>query len=107
VVTVHLVSNAAHVNGDSFAHSTYMGFTATAANDEVNRWLAIPNSNFDFHLVIPDNPNQVVERPEIMAAAALALCSQAPQRCTGRIAHSQTLLAELGIPVPVAASDRR
>jgi len=55
------------------------------------------------HLVRPDDPNQVVEPPAVMAEAALALCSRPPQSCTGRVAYSQALLAELGIPAPGAA----
>ena len=30
------------------------------------------------HLVRPDDPNQVVEQPEVIAEAALALCSRPP-----------------------------
>jgi len=47
------------------------------------------------HLVRPDDPSQVVEPPEVMAEAALALCSRAPRTLTGRVAYSQQLLAEL------------
>jgi NAD(P)-dependent dehydrogenase (short-subunit alcohol dehydrogenase family) len=36
-----------------------------------------------------------LEPPEMMAEAALALCSSDPRRLTGRIAYSQPLLAEL------------
>ena len=36
-----------------------------------------------------------LETPELMAEAALALCSQPPKQLTGRIAYSQPLLAEL------------
>jgi hypothetical protein len=35
-----------------------------------------------------------------MAEAALALCSRDPHELTGRVAYSQDLLAELGIPLP-------
>ncbi len=47
------------------------------------------------HLVRPDDPTQEVEPPEIMAEAALALCSRPPRDLTGRVAYSQALLAEL------------
>jgi citronellol/citronellal dehydrogenase len=47
------------------------------------------------HLVRPDDPNQVVEQPGVMAEAALALCSRPPRSLTGRVAYSQALLAEL------------
>ena len=36
-----------------------------------------------------------LEGPELMAEAALALCSQPPKQLTGRVAYSQPLLAEL------------
>jgi NAD(P)-dependent dehydrogenase (short-subunit alcohol dehydrogenase family) len=52
------------------------------------------------HLVRPDDPNQVVEQPEVMAAAALALCSRQPRSLTGRVAYSQDLLAELAAAAP-------
>lgn len=76
------------------------------------------------HLVRPDDPDQEVEPVEVMAAAALALCAAGsatagtastatagtatagtataggPSGMTGRIAYSQDLLAELGIPTP-------
>jgi NAD(P)-dependent dehydrogenase (short-subunit alcohol dehydrogenase family) len=41
----------------------------------------------------------VLEGPEWMAEAALALCSGPPE-LTGRIAYSQPLLAELGLRPP-------
>jgi citronellol/citronellal dehydrogenase len=42
------------------------------------------------------------EPTSVMAEAALMLCHRDPQSLTGRIAYSQELLAELGIPVPQA-----
>jgi NAD(P)-dependent dehydrogenase (short-subunit alcohol dehydrogenase family) len=68
-----------------------------------NRVVPTPGTVFH-HLVRPDDPNQVVEPPEVMAEAALALCSVAPQSRTGRIAYSQDLLNELGLSVHVAES---
>jgi NAD(P)-dependent dehydrogenase (short-subunit alcohol dehydrogenase family) len=53
------------------------------------------------HLTTPDDPR--AERPEVMAAAALELCSGPVTRpdgsigLTGRVAYSQDLLAELGV----------
>lgn len=47
------------------------------------------------HLVRPDDPTQVVEQPDVMAEAALALCSRPPRELTGRVVYSQALLAEL------------
>jgi hypothetical protein len=36
----------------------------------------------------------------VMAEAALLLCHREPRTLTGRIAYSQELLAEFGVPVP-------
>ena len=47
-----------------------------------------------------DDPNS--EPTTVMAEAALMLCHREPQGLTGRIAYSQELLAELGVPVPQA-----
>jgi NAD(P)-dependent dehydrogenase (short-subunit alcohol dehydrogenase family) len=63
-----------------------------------NRVVPTPGTVFH-HLVRPEDPNQVVEPSEVMAEAALALCSVAPRSRTGRIAYSQDLLNELGISV--------
>jgi len=52
------------------------------------------------HLVRPDDPNQVDEQPEVMAEAALALCSRPPRSLTGRVVYSQDLLAELAAAAP-------
>jgi len=41
-----------------------------------------------------------LEDVSVMAEAALALCTCDPQVLTGRVAYSQPLLAELGIPTP-------
>ena len=57
----------------------------------------VPTPGTIFHgLVRPDDPNQVSEPPEVMAEAALVLCSGDPARLTGRITYSQSLLDELG-----------
>src|SRR6202042_938002 len=50
------------------------------------------------HLTTEDDPN--AEPPAVMAEAALLLCHREPQTLTGRIAYSQELLEEFGIPVP-------
>ena len=39
----------------------------------------------------------VIESEEVIAQAALELCSGQPKRLTGRVAYSQALLAEMGI----------
>lgn len=50
-VSAKLIADTVYVNGDIFALRNYMGFTATAATDEANRWLSIPHSNPDFSAV--------------------------------------------------------
>jgi citronellol/citronellal dehydrogenase len=52
------------------------------------------------HLTTPQDPN--AEPPSVMAQAALMLCSADPRTLTGRIAYSQELLTELGVPVPAS-----
>lgn len=64
-----------------------------------NRVVPTPGT-LHHHLVRPDDTDQVVEPPEVMAEAALALCEGPPTALTGRIAYSQDLLAELGRDVP-------
>ncbi len=59
-----------------------------------NRVVPTPGTLYH-HLVRPQDPDQEVESPEVMAEAALALCSVAPRTRTGRIAYSQDLLREL------------
>jgi NAD(P)-dependent dehydrogenase (short-subunit alcohol dehydrogenase family) len=59
-----------------------------------SRIVATPGTIFH-GLVRPDDPGQTTEPPEVMADAALALCSGDPGRLTGRIAYSQALLDEL------------
>jgi NAD(P)-dependent dehydrogenase (short-subunit alcohol dehydrogenase family) len=68
-----------------------------------NRVVPTPGTVFH-HLVRPDDPDQVVEAPEVMAEAALALCSVAPRSRTGRIAYSQDLLDELDITISTQGS---
>jgi citronellol/citronellal dehydrogenase len=61
--------------------------------------LVVPTPGTVFHkLTSFEDPNS--EPPSVMAEAALMLCSADPQALTGRIAYSQELLAELGVPVP-------
>jgi len=50
------------------------------------------------HLTTPGDPRS--EPPAVMAEAALLLCSREPRTLTGRIAYSQELLGEFGVPVP-------
>jgi len=50
------------------------------------------------HLTTEDDPGN--EPPAVMAEAALLLCHRDPRALTGRIAYSQELLAEFGVPVP-------
>lgn len=61
----------------------------------------VPTPGTVFHgLVRKGSPD--AEPPEVMAAAALALCSGDPSILTGRIAYSQALLAELRLAIPDA-----
>ena len=50
------------------------------------------------HLTTEGDPRS--EPPAVMAEAALLLCHREPRTLTGRIAYSQELLAEFGLPVP-------
>lgn len=59
-----------------------------------SRIVATPGTIFH-GLVRPDDPGQASEPPEVMAEAALALCSGDPGKLTGRVAYSQALLDEL------------
>lgn len=55
----------------------------------------VPTPGTLFHrLTTTDDPD--AEQPDVMAEAALALCTRPPRELTGRIAFSQDLLAELG-----------
>lgn len=76
-------------------------WTSNVAVNALSPSRVVPTPGTLFHhLVRPDEPGQVIELPEVMAEAALALCTRPPQSCTGRITYSQALLSELGIPVP-------
>jgi len=67
----------------------------------------VPTPGTVFHHLVTGDPGQVVEAPEVMAEAALALCSVAPRSRTGRIAYSQDLLNELGITLNAGTSEGR
>jgi len=57
----------------------------------------VPTPGTLFHgLVRPEDTTQVVEGPEVMAEAVLALVTGDPRRLTGRIVLSAELLEELG-----------
>jgi NAD(P)-dependent dehydrogenase (short-subunit alcohol dehydrogenase family) len=59
----------------------------------------VPTPGTIFHrLTTADDPR--AEPPAVMAEAALLLCHREPRTLTGRIAYSQELLTEFGIPVP-------
>ena len=49
------------------------------------------------HRLIPPGAEDQAEPVEVMAEAALALCSGDPRSLTGRVAYSQALLDELGM----------
>jgi citronellol/citronellal dehydrogenase len=59
----------------------------------------VPTPGTIFHqLTTADDP--AAEPPAVMAEAALLLCHREPRTLTGRIAYSQELLKEFGLPVP-------
>ncbi len=59
----------------------------------------VPTPGTIFHrLTTPGDEN--AEPAAVMAEAALLLCHADPKTRTGRIAYSQELLAELGVPLP-------
>ena len=59
----------------------------------------VPTPGTIFHrLTTADDPR--AEPPAVMAEAALLLCHREPRTLTGRIAYSQELLGEFGIPAP-------
>jgi citronellol/citronellal dehydrogenase len=63
--------------------------------------LVVPTPGTLFHhLTSEDDPN--AEPPAVMAEAALMLCHGDPKALTGRVAYSQELLQELGVPIPAA-----
>ena len=62
-----------------------------------NKVVPTPGTLFH-HLTTEDDPN--AEPPSVMAAAALALCHRPASELSGRIAYSQDLLTELGLPAP-------
>ena len=49
------------------------------------------------HRLIPPGSEDLAEPVEVIAEAAHALCTGGPERLTGRIAYSATLLDELGL----------
>lgn len=59
----------------------------------------VPTPGTIFHKLTSEG-DENAEPASVMAAAALELCSRDPRSLTGRIAYSQDLLAELGVPLP-------
>jgi NAD(P)-dependent dehydrogenase (short-subunit alcohol dehydrogenase family) len=60
----------------------------------------VPTPGVMHHRLIRPGMEAFVEPPEVMAEAALALCTGDPAAMTGRVAYSRPLLDELGIAVP-------
>ena len=75
----------AHANGVAVNALSPAGLVATpgVVHHGLDRWV----------------PVEAQEPVEVMATAALALCSGDPARLTGRVAYSRPLLDELGITV--------
>ncbi|HZU71522.1 MAG TPA: SDR family NAD(P)-dependent oxidoreductase [Acidimicrobiales bacterium] len=49
-------------------------------------------------------PDERLEPPEVMAAAAYALCTGDPASLTGKVTYAKPILTELGLPIPTAGS---
>ena len=60
----------------------------------------VPTPGVVHHKLIRPGMESFVEPPEVMAEAALALCTGDPADLTGRVAYSRPLLDELGIALP-------
>ncbi len=60
----------------------------------------VPTPGTVFHGVTSESDPKS-ESPGVIAMAALCLCSADPVSLTGRIVHSQEILAELGVDIPV------
>src|SRR5919109_769967 len=60
----------------------------------------VPTPGVVLHRLIPPGREDIAEPPEVMAEAALVLCSRDPKELTGRIAYSQQLLEEVGVAIP-------
>ncbi len=60
----------------------------------------VPTPGVVHHQLIRPGMESFVEPPEVMAEAALALCTGDPAALTGRVAYSRPLLDELGIALP-------
>jgi citronellol/citronellal dehydrogenase len=64
----------------------------------------VPTPGVMFHRLIPSDADidAVSEPVEVIAEAALALCSGDPKSLTGRIAYSQQIVEEFGLnPMPI------
>jgi len=59
----------------------------------------VPTPGTVFHGLTSEG-DPAAEPVEVMAEAALLLCSRPPDQVSGRVAYSQDLLRELGVPVP-------
>ena len=62
----------------------------------------VPTPGTLFHHLTSGDDDPNAEPASVMAEAALALCHRDPQSLTGRVTYSQELLAELGVPIPLA-----
>jgi NAD(P)-dependent dehydrogenase (short-subunit alcohol dehydrogenase family) len=60
----------------------------------------VPTPGVVIHKLIPPGMEDMAEQPEVMAEAALLLCSREPKELTGRITYSQQLLEEFGVALP-------
>jgi citronellol/citronellal dehydrogenase len=65
----------------------------------------VPTPGVMHHQLVRPGMERFVEPPEVIAEAALVLCTGDPTVLTGRIAYSRPLLDELGIAAPSGESD--
>jgi citronellol/citronellal dehydrogenase len=62
----------------------------------------VPTPGTLFHHLTTGNDDPNAEPSSVIAEAALMLCHRDPPSLTGRVAYSQDLLNELGVPIPAA-----
>ena len=74
-------------------------YSSGVAVNAVGPTKVVPTPGTIFHGVTSESDPKS-ESPQVMAMAALCLCSADPVSLTGRIVHSQEILAELGVEIP-------
>lgn len=67
----------------------------------------VPTPGVQLHRLIRPGMEDQAEPPEVMAEAALAICTANPKELTGRITYSQQILEELGWAIPSEGARER